>query len=337
MTGKKIAIDLGTANFLVAVQGKGIILNEPTVVAIDMDTKKVLAVGKNAKQMLGKVPGNIMARRPLKQGVIASYKLTEALISAMLNRAIGRTRFFKPEVMISVPAGITSVEQRAVIEAAVTAGAGKVFLIPEPIAAAIGAQLPVSSSAGNMIVNMGGGTSEIAIISMNGIVTFESKRIAGDAINDSIINHVRKKYNLVIGEQMAEQIKIDIGSAKLLDKPLEKHVRGRDISTGLPHSVHLTSNDFVDPITGVLNQILSSIKSVLEKTPPELSSDIIDRGIVLSGGTALLRNIDVLFTEALGVPCHLVDDPQKAVINGILESLDHIEVLKAGLIKLSNF
>ncbi len=331
MTGKKIAIDLGTANFLVAVQGKGIILNEPTVVAIDMDTKRVLAVGKNAKTMLGRVPGNIIAKRPMKQGVIASYKLTEALISSMLNQAIGRTRFFKPEVMISVPAGITSVEQRAVIEAAVTAGAGKVYLIPEPIAAAIGAELPVSSSAGNMIVNMGGGTSEIAVISMNGIVTYESKRVAGDAINDSIINFVRKKYNLAIGEQMAEQIKIDIGSARLMDNPLEKHVRGRDMTTGLPHSVQLTSNDLVEPINSVLNQILGSIKSVLEKTPPELSSDIIDRGMVLSGGTALLRNIDELFTMAIGVPCHVVEMPQEAVIKGILQSMEHIEVFKAGL------
>lgn len=331
MTGKKIAIDLGTANFLVAVQGKGIILNEPTVVAIDMDTKRVLAVGKNAKTMLGRVPGNIIAKRPMKQGVIASYKLTEALISSMLNQAIGRTRFFKPEVMISVPAGITSVEQRAVIEAAITAGAGKVYLIPEPIAAAIGAELPVSSSTGNMIVNMGGGTSEIAVISMNGIVTYESKRVAGDAINDSIINFVRKKYNLAIGEQMAEQIKIDIGSARLMDNPLEKHVRGRDMTTGLPHSVQLTSNDLVEPINSVLNQILGSIKSVLEKTPPELSSDIIDRGMVLSGGTALLRNIDELFTMAIGVPCHVVEMPQEAVIKGILQSMDHIEVFKAGL------
>lgn len=331
MTGKKIAIDLGTANFLVAVQGKGIILNEPSVVAIDMDTKRVLAVGKNAKTMLGRVPGNIIAKRPMKQGVIASYKLTEALISSMLNQAIGRTRFFKPEVMISVPAGITSVEQRAVIEAAVTAGAGKVYLIPEPIAAAIGAELPVSSSAGNMIVNMGGGTSEIAVISMNGIVTYESKRLAGDAINDSIINFVRKKYNLAIGEQMAEQIKIDIGSARLMDNPLEKHVRGRDMTTGLPHSVQLTSNDLVEPINTILNQILGSIKNVLEKTPPELSSDIIDRGMVLSGGTALLRNIDELFTMAIGVPCHVVEMPQEAVIKGILQSMDHIEVFKAGL------
>lgn len=329
--GKKLGIDLGTANFLVAIEGKGIILNEPTVVAVDMDTKNVLAVGKSAKQMLGKVPGNIIARRPLQQGVIASYKLTEALISTMIYKAIGRTRFFKPEVMMSVPAGITTVEQRAVIEASISAGAGKIYLIPEPIAAAIGAKLPVSSSAGNMIVNIGGGTSEIAIISMNGIVTYESKRAAGDTINDSIINYVRKKYNLTIGEQMAEQIKIDIGSAKLMDKPIEKYVRGRDMSTGLPHSVLLTSNDFVEPITSVLNQILNSIKNVLEKTPPELSSDIIDRGVVLSGGTSLLRGIDEVFTNAIGVPFHVVEDPQKAVINGIMESLEHIDILKFGL------
>lgn len=327
----KIAIDLGTANSLVAVQGKGIVINEPTVVAIDMDSKKVLAVGKDAKNMLGRVPGNIIARRPMQQGVIASYKLTEAMISSMLNRVIGRVRFVKPEVMISVPAGITSVEQRAVIEAAVSAGAGKVYLIPEPIAAAIGADLPISSSAGNMIVNMGGGTSEIAVISMNGIVTYDSKRVAGDSINESIINFIKKQHNLAIGEQMAEQIKIDIGSAQLMDKPLDKHVRGRDMTTGLPHSVQLNSNDLVDPIVAVLNQILGSIKSVLEKTPPELSSDIIDRGMVLSGGTALLRNIDELFTKAIGVPSHVVDEPQLAVINGILESLDHLEILKSGM------
>ncbi|MFQ5493264.1 MAG: rod shape-determining protein [Candidatus Dojkabacteria bacterium] len=331
MAGKKVAIDLGTANSLVAIQGKGVVVAEPTVVAISLDDRKVLAVGAEAKEMLGKVPGNIVARRPIRQGVIASYKLTEALINNLLSKALSRTRFFKPEVMISVPAGITSVEERAVIEAAATAGAGKIYLIPEPIAAAIGAKLPISTSAGNMIVNMGGGTSEIAVISMNGIVAYESRRVAGDAVNISIVNHIRKRHNLVIGEQMAEKIKIEIGSAVLMDKPLEFEVSGRDASTGMPTSITINSNDVVDAIKIVLNQIIGSIKAVLEKTPPELASDIIDRGMVLSGGTAMIRNIDELFTKATGVPAHVVENPLETVINGISESLEHLDVIKRSL------
>ncbi len=331
MAGKKVAIDLGTANSLVAVQGKGIVVTEPTVVAISLDDHRVLAVGEEAKQMLGKVPGNIVARRPIRQGVIASYKLTEALLNNLLLKGLGRTRFFKPEVMISVPAGITSVEERAVIEAAASAGAGKIYLIPEPIAAAIGAKLPISTSAGNMIVNMGGGTSEIAVISMNGIVTYESKRIAGDAVNDSLVNHIRKRHNLTIGEQMAEKIKIEIGSATLMDVPLEMEVRGRDASTGMPTSITINSNDVTDAIKLVLNQIIGAIKTVLESTPPELASDIIDRGMVLSGGTAMIRNIDDLFTKATGVPAHVVENPLETVIMGILEALEHLEIIKRSL------
>jgi len=230
-----------------------------------------------------------------------------------------------------VPAGITSVEERAVIEAAASGGAGKIYLIPEPIAAAIGAKLPISTSAGNMIVNMGGGTSEIAVISMNGIVTFESKRVAGDAVNESIINHIRKRHNLVIGEQMAEKIKIEIGSATLMDVPLEMEVRGRDASTGMPTSILVNSNDVVDAVKAVLNQIIGAIKNVLEGTPPELASDIIDRGMVLSGGTALIRNIDELFTKATGVPAHVVENPLQTVIFGILEALEHLDVIKRSL------
>jgi len=253
------------------------------------------------------------------------------MITNLLNKALGRTRFFKPELMVSVPAGVTSVEERAVIEAAASAGAGKIYLIPEPIAASIGAKLPISTSAGNMIVNMGGGTSEIAVISMNGIVTYESKRVAGDAVNDSIMNHMRRRHNILIGEQMAERIKIEIGSATLLDQPLEMEVRGRDATTGMPASVMVNSNDVVDAIKSVLNQIIGSIKNVLEKTPPELSSDIIDRGMVLSGGTAMIRNIDDLFTKATGVPAHVVDNPLQTVINGISESLEHLDVIKRSL------
>jgi len=331
MAGKKIAIDLGTANSLVAVQGKGIVLREPTVVAISVDDRKILAVGQEAKEMLGKVPGNIIARRPMKQGVIASYKLTEALVSYLIAKGLGHNKFFKPEVMISVPAGITSVEERAVIEAVVQGGAGKVFLIPEPIAAAIGAKMPVSTSAGNMIVNMGGGTSEIAVISMNGIVTFESKRVGGDALNEAIINYIRRKYDLFIGEQMAEMLKMKIGSAEYMDKPLVLEVKGRDSKSGLPRAVEVNSNDIVEAVRPVLNQIIAAIKTVLENTPPELAADIIDRGMVLSGGTALLRKIDDLFTKAIGVPAHVVERPLEAVVNGILEALEHLDVIKRNL------
>ncbi len=327
----KVGIDLGTSNSIIAILGKDIMISEPTVVAISTSDKKVVAIGNEAKGMLGKVSGDIEARRPIRSGVIASYKLTELMIQHLINKTLGRVRFFKPEIMISVPAGITSVEERAVIEAAVQAGAGKVFLIPEPIAAAIGAKMPISSSAGNMIVNSGGGTSEIAVISMNGIVTYESKRVAGDSLNEAMVNYIRKRTGLVIGEQMAEKIKIEIGSAMPMAEPLTMDVRGRDGTTGMPTSISLNTNDVVDGIRPTLNQIIDSIKHVLEITPPELSSDIIDRGMVLSGGTALLRNIDDLFTKATGVPAHVVEDPGHAVINGIMEALANIEVIRRSL------
>ncbi len=328
---KKIAIDLGTANSLVFVQGKGIVVREPTVVAVSLKDKKVVAIGNEAKDMLGKVPDNIVAKRPLRQGVIASYRLTEALLKALLNRAIGRSRFFKPEVMISVPAGLTSVEERAVIEAAASAGAGKIYLIPEPIAAAIGAQLPISTSTGNMIVNMGGGTTEVAVISMNGIVTFRSKRVAGDALNEQIINYFRKKRGVIIGEQMAEKIKMQIASAVKLEEPLEMEIRGRDANSGLPVVVNADSNELYSYIKLVLNQIIQAIKEVLETTPPELTSDIIDRGMVLSGGTALFNNIDELFTQSTGVPAHVIENPLDAVVLGVSEALKYLDVIKSSL------
>jgi rod shape-determining protein MreB and related proteins len=328
---KKVAIDLGTANSLVLVEGKGIVVREPTVVAVSLSDRKVVAIGNEAKDMLGKVPENIVAKRPLKQGVIASYRLTEALLRSLLNKAIGRTRLFKPEVMISVPAGLTSVEERAVIEAALSAGAGKIYLIPEPVAAAIGAELPISTSTGNMIVNMGGGTTEVAVISLNGIVTFESRRIAGDAINDEIISNLRRTKGLIIGEHMAERIKMEIASATRVEVPLEMEVMGRDTNTGLPTTIIMNSNEVNEAIKPVLNQIIGAIKAVLEKTPPELTSDIIDRGMVLSGGTALLANIDDLFTRATGVPAHVVDNPLDAVVLGVAEALKHLDIIKSSL------
>ncbi len=331
MFSKRIGIDLGTANSIVFVEGKGIVLEEPTVVAIGLDDGRVLAVGKEAKLMLGKTPENIVAKRPLKNGVIASYRITEAMIKYFINKSLGYSRLFKPEVVVSVPAGVTSVEERAVMEATLSAGAKKAFLIPEPLAAAIGAQLPIASSSGNLIVNMGGGTAEIAVISLNGIVTFDSVRVAGDALNDAIATYIRKKHGLLVGEQTAEQIKLQIGTAIPLNQPLKMEIRGRDVTTGMPRPLVITSNDIVESIRPVLNQIIFAIKGVLEKTPPELSSDIIDRGMVLSGGTAMLKNIDVLFTKITGVPAHVVEDPIHCVVRGTGEALNHIDVLKRSL------
>lgn len=331
MFSKRIGVDLGTANSIVFVEGKGVVLEEPTVVAIGLDNGKVLAVGREAKMMLGKTPENIVAKRPLKNGVIASYRVTESMLKYFINKALGYSRLFKPEIVVSVPAGVTSVEERAVMEATLSAGAKRAYLIPEPLAAAIGAQLPIASSSGNLIVNMGGGTSEIAVISLNGIVTFDSLRVAGDALNDAIATFIRKKHGLLVGEQTAEDIKIQIGTAIPLDDPVKMEVRGRDVTTGMPRPLILDSNDIVESVRPVLNQIIFGIKGVLEKTPPELSSDIIDRGMVLSGGTAMLKNIDVLFTKITGVPAHVVEDPIHCVVRGTGEALDHIDILKRSL------
>jgi len=331
MFTKRIGLDLGTSNTVVFVQGKGIVINEPTVVAVSVEDRKILAVGKEAKEMIGKVPENIVSKRPLREGVIASYRLTEALIKYFINKAVGGVRILKPEIMISVPAGVTTVEERAVIEAAITAGAGNVYLLPEPIAAAVGAKLPINTSAGNMIVNMGGGTTEIAVISMNGIVSFDSARIAGDVLNDAIVSYVRKEHGLLIGEQMAEEIKVSIGSAIHMDSPLRTEIRGRDASSGMPKSMVITSNDAVEALTPALKQILSAIRRVLERTPPELAADVIDRGMILSGGTAQLRGIDELFTKAIGVPAHVADEPLFCVVRGTIEALDHLDIIKRSL------
>lgn len=327
----KIGIDLGTANSIVFVENKGVVLCEPTVVALTRDDLTVIAVGLEAKEMLGKTPDSIIARRPLKSGVIASARITEAILKYFFNKVLGKIRITKPEVMISVPVGITSVEKRAVVKAALNAGAKNVHLIPEPLAAAIGAKLPINTSTGNLIVNMGGGTTEIAVISLNGIVAFNSARVAGDMLSDSIATYIRKKHGLMIGEQMSEKVKIQIGSALPMEKPLEMEIRGRDNSTGLPRTIIVNSNETVEAMKPRLNQIITAIKSVLERTPPELTSDIIDRGLIMSGGTAMLRNLDMLFTRAIGVPSHIADDPMFCVAQGIGEALKHLDVLKRSL------
>jgi rod shape-determining protein MreB len=316
MLGKKLGIDLGTANSVVYVQGDGIVFTEPTVVAIDVNNYKVIAVGNEAKEMIGKTPDNIIAKRPLRNGVIADSRVTEALLKYFFDKALGRARFFKPDVVISVPAGITTVEQRAVLKAANAAGAKNITLLPEPLLAALGADMPIETSSGNMIVNMGGGTTEIAVLSLDGIVRYDSLRVAGDAINEGIIAYMRKKKNVLIGEQTAEKVKFEIGSALEMSKPLEMEVRGRDVGAGVPKAVLVNSNDIAQASKASLKKIIQSIKGVLEQTPPELSADIIDRGMVMSGGTSLLRNLDQLIAKATGVPAHVANEPIYCVAKG---------------------
>ena len=316
MIGKKLGIDLGTANSVVFVQGEGIVLVEPTVVAIDVNTFTVIAVGEKAKKMIGKTPENIVAKRPLRDGVIADSRVTEALLRHFFDTALGKSRFFKPDVVISVPAGITTVEQRAVLKAANAVGSKSITLLPEPLLAALGAGLPIDKSAGNMIVNMGGGTTEVAVMSLDGIVEYESLRVAGDAINEAIISFMRKKKGILIGEQTAEDIKIKIGSAVEVKDPKQMEVRGRDVGAGMPKSIVVDSNDVAKAVEIPLRNIIKAIQTVLEKTPPELSADIIDRGMVMSGGTAKLRNLDRLFSKATGVPSHVADEPIYCVAKG---------------------
>lgn len=317
MLSKKIGIDLGTANSMVFLEGEGIVLVEPTVVALNSNNMEVIAVGSEAKEMIGKTPDDIIVRRPMRSGVIADSRVTEALLKYFFSKSLGGiSRLFKPDVLISVPAGITSVEKRAVLKAAAAAGARKVTLIPEPLLAAIGAGLPIETSSGNMIVNMGGGTSEIAVISLRGVVEYASLRVAGDALNDSIIAYMRKNHSLMIGEQTAELIKIKIGSAMKVDQPATLEIKGRDASGGMPKSMVVDSNEVAEALRIPLSQIVASIKSVLEATPPELAADIIDRGMVMSGGTAMLKNLDKLFTRATGVPAHVADEPMYCVAKG---------------------
>ncbi len=314
---KKLGIDLGTANSVVYLEGEGVVIIEPTVVALDTNNMHVIAVGNQAKEMIGKTPEHIVAKRPLRNGVIADSRVAEAILKYFFNKSLGLSyRFFKPDVLISVPAGITSVERRAVLKASAGAGARKTYLIPEPVLAALGAGLPIETSSGNMIVNMGGGTAEIAVISMRGIVEYNSLRVAGDALNDAIMSYMRKKHNIYVGEQTAEQIKIKVGSAIELTNPKSMEVKGRNVTTGLPQTISIDSNDVAQAVRLPLNEIVIAIKGVLEKTPPELSADIVDRGMVMSGGTSGLRNLDKLFSSAIGIPAHVADEAIYCVAKG---------------------
>jgi len=331
MFGKKIGIDLGTTNVLVNVPKKGIVINEPSVVAISVIDKKIMAVGIEAKEMLGRTPDTIVATRPLKDGVIADYKTTEAMIRYFINKTLGGIRIFRPEIMLSVPAGITSTERRAVVDAAVAAGAKNAYIIKEPLVAAIGANIPIGSPSGNMIINIGGGTSEIAIISLGGIVSSKSVRIGGNKFDAAILEHIRRKFNLAIGERTSEDIKINIGSALYLDDPMTMEIRGRDLVTGLPKTLTIDTNDVVDAITNELEGIVEAVKEVLHQTPPELSADVIDKGITMSGGSSLLRNIDQLISRATGVPAYVADDALYCVAKGTGIALENLEAYKRSI------
>lgn len=332
MFTKRIGIDLGTANTLVFIPKKGIVINEPSVVAISITDKKVLAVGNMAREMLGRTPDTIVASKPLKDGVIADYKTTESMLRYFINKAMGGVRLFRPEVMIAVPAGITSTERRAVIDATVQAGAKAAYIIKEPIAAAIGANIPIGSASGNMIIDIGGGTAEMAVISLGGMVAHTSVRIGGNKFDAAIAEYIRKKYGLAIGDRTAEELKIEIGSALPLDEVLSLDVRGRDMVTGLPRAIVVTSEDVTDAIQEELNGLIQAAKSVLQETPPELAADVIDKGMMLSGGSSLLRNLDELLAQALDVPAYIADDALLCVAHGTGIALENLESYKRSIL-----
>jgi rod shape-determining protein MreB len=328
----KLGIDLGTANTLVFVPGKGIVLNEPSVVAISEQDKKILAVGNEAKEMVGRTPDTIIAYKPMRDGVIADYRVTEAMLRYFIDKALGTWNIFKPEVMVSVPAGITSTERRAVIEAAVRAGARNAFVVKEPILAAIGAGIPIYEARGHMIVDIGGGTTDVAVISLGGIVASTSVKCAGNRIDAAIADYIKKTFNLAIGDKTAEDIKINIGSAIPLEQELSMTIKGRDFITGLPRSTELKTNEVVKAITKELKDMIKAMKDVLQETPPELASDIIDYGIIMTGGTSMLRNFPELVFRRTGVKAKLADDALFCVAKGTGIALEHLDTYKKSII-----
>jgi len=328
MLRKRIAIDLGTANTLVWVAGEGLIANEPTVVAISAEDSKVIAVGEEAKLMLGRTPEALIASRPMREGVIADYQVTEAMLRYFIGKVVGRFQLFRPDVMICVPAGCTQVERRAALDATLAAGAAHAYLIDEPLAAAIGAGIPVSAPSGHMIVDIGGGSSEAAVISLGGVVVHKSVRVAGNKIDEAIQDYLKKKHNLIVGDQTAEEIKIKIGSATKVAKEEKIEISGRDLVFGLPRSIVILSKEVTVAIQGTLMQIIGVVKGVLEDTPPELAADIIDKGIVMSGGTSTLKNFDRLLTEETGVPAHVAEDALLCVVRGTGIVMENIELWK---------
>jgi len=328
---KKIGIDLGTCNSLVFLPGKGVVLQEPSVVAVALEENRILAIGNEAKEMTGRTPDTIRVYRPLKEGVIADFRVTQAMLKYFIDKVSGFWKFLKPELMIGVPAGITSTERRAVIEAALNAGAKQAFLAKEPILAAIGAGIPINSCSGNMIVDIGGGTSEIAVISLGGIVTCHSVRVAGDKMDLAISDYIKKKYNLAIGEQTAEEIKIKVGTALPEKESRILEVRGRDLISGLPRTIKISSNEICEAVSDILGEIIHVVKQVLRETPPELSADIIDKGMIISGGGALLKNIAEKISQETGVPCFLAEDPLLCVVRGTGVMLENLETYKKSI------
>jgi rod shape-determining protein MreB len=329
---KKLGIDLGTANTLVFVPGRGIVLNEPSVVAVSEEDNRIMAIGIEAKQMIGKTPESIVAYRPMKDGVIADYRVTEAMLRYYIDKALGKWNFAKPEVLLSVPAGVTSTERRAVIEAAIKAGAKNAYVVKEPILAAIGAGISIHEAMGHMIVDIGGGTTDVAVISLGGIVASNSVKCAGNKIDYAIADYIKKSFNLGIGDKTAEDIKIQIGSAIPLDEELAITIKGRDFISGLPRSVEIKTNEIVKAISKDLREMISAIKNVLQDTPPELSADIIDRGIIMTGGTSQLRNFPELVFRRLGVKATLAKDPLYCVAKGTGIALEHLDTYKKSII-----
>ncbi|MFO7172101.1 MAG: rod shape-determining protein [Bacillota bacterium] len=326
--GGDMGIDLGTANTLVYVKGRGIVLQEPSVVAIDRDTKAPMAVGQEAKEMIGRTPGNIVAVRPMKDGVIADFEITQTMLKYFIQKAMPRRSPFRPRVVISCPSGVTGVERRAVKDAAQHAGAREAYIIEEPMAAAIGAGLPVEEPTGSMVVDIGGGTTEVAIISLGGLVTSRSIRIAGDEMDEAIVQYVKRTYNLLIGERTAEEIKITIGSAYPVGEETSMEIRGRDLVTGLPRTLTITSEEVRRALAEPVSAIVETVKITLENTPPELAADIMDRGIVMTGGGSLLRGLDVLLSKETGMPVHVADEPMLCVVKGTGQALDSLHILK---------
>jgi rod shape-determining protein MreB len=328
---RKIGIDLGTCNSIAFIPKRGVVMNEPSVVAVSILENKILAIGQEAKEMTGRTPDNIVVYRPLREGVIADYRITESMLRYFINKTMGRFKFFKPELLVGVPAGVTSTERRAVIEAGLAAGARAVYIAKEPILAAIGAGIPINSCSGHMIVDIGGGTAEVAVISLGGIVTSSSLRVAGDKFDEAIADYIKKKYNLATGEQTTEEIKIKIGTALPEKEPKIMEIRGRDLISGLPKNIKISSNEVCEALSERLNEVVQVVRSVLRDTPPELSADIIDKGMVLSGGGVLLKNLDGLISQSTGVPCFVAEDALLCVAKGTGAVLDNLDAYKRSM------
>lgn len=329
-----IGVDLGTANVLVYIKGKGIVLREPSVVAIDSDTNTVLAIGEEARAMIGRTPGNIVAIRPLRDGVIADYDTTESMLRHFIQKVAGKRFLFKPRIMVCIPSGVTTVEKRAVLEAAMQAGAKKTYLIEEPLAAALGAGLDISEPFGSMVVDIGGGTTDVAVLSLGGIVVSESIKMGGDKFDEALVRYVKKEYNVIIGERTAETIKVNIGTALANGRNERMEIRGRDLLSGLPKSLTITSKETLDALSESVSLIVQRVKSVLESTPPELSSDIMDRGIIMTGGGSMLHGLDKLIQQETGIPTYLADDPLSCVALGTGKALDSLGTIEDSLTTL---